>query len=441
MTRSPKAVVGRLFLCALLPVLMLLPAAAAALTWSPIGPDDAAITRLQADTFLFALADDGFYKWNYAGDTWTPYGEPGVPGRAVTALAADTWMPVEAVAGRLDADGHGYITVENLDGQPGQTVYQSGGGAVASFAIDRWWFPIQADLWAVVRAGAQPGELLRSDDGGLTWTAVTGHGMTDLTGVFVTMRYQQPGVVYVSGDAGVVRSYDSGATWENFSDGLPAEPVTILQTMSQPVATVGDKDTDGVPPFLAATASGLYFCADDTSSWSLALAEDCRRVDTRYAIDNAPLVYALTADGRLLAGDYYLPAGWIWQDWSAEFTGRTIVDVAAGTEVYVLTATGGVDRYNPASGVPEVLSAAAVAVSPNPFNPAALVSFTAPRAGFATLRAYDVAGRLVDTLLAAPVAEGPGQVAWRPLRLGSGVYLLRFEVDGAVATTRVVLAK
>jgi len=440
MTRSRTAAVGRLVRCAL--PLLLAPAAAEALPWAPIGLADAGITRLEASRAVFALAADGFYKWNTGTGTWDAYVEPGVPGRAVTAVAADSWMAVEAVAGRLDAAGHGFITVENLDGQPGQTVYQSTGGAVAAFAIDRWWFPLQADLWAVIRAGDQPGEVVHSDDGGLTWAAVPGHGMTDATGVFVITRYHQPGVVYVSGDAGVVRTFDSGATWEGFGDGLPAGPITILQTSSEPVA-IPAKDTDGMAPFLAATASGLYACHDDSSSWTPVLAEDCRRVDTRYAIYNAPTVYALTADNRLLTGDLYPFAEPVWDDWTSEFPGQTIVDAAAGTDIFVLTESAGIYRYSPVSAVPPVPgeSGAEVAAAPNPFNPAAVVSYTAPRAGFATLRAYDVAGRLVDTLLAGPVDAGPGEVAWRPRRLGSGVYLLRFEVGGAVATTRVTLAK
>lgn len=83
---------------------------------------------------------------------------------------------------------------------------------------------------------------------------------------------------------------------------------------------------------------------------------------------------------------------------------------------------------------------------PNPFNPSTRIAFTMGAAGPATLRIYDVAGRLVRTLLAGPVALGRHEITWdgRDARGGasaSGIYFLRLESDDNVDTQKLVLAR
>ncbi|HSQ60468.1 MAG TPA: M14 family zinc carboxypeptidase [Acidobacteriota bacterium] len=103
----------------------------------------------------------------------------------------------------------------------------------------------------------------------------------------------------------------------------------------------------------------------------------------------------------------------------------------------------GVTAADDAAPAPPAVIGAALAVAPNPFNPAATVRFRigAGDAGPYRLRLYDLSGRLAGT-----IAEGDddGSGRERVLRweardgagraLGSGVYLLRLEtVRGAVS--------
>ncbi|PID79705.1 hypothetical protein CSB20_09350 [bacterium DOLZORAL124_64_63] len=84
---------------------------------------------------------------------------------------------------------------------------------------------------------------------------------------------------------------------------------------------------------------------------------------------------------------------------------------------------------------------------PNPFNPQVRIDFALPVPGRLQVRVMDMRGRLVRTLLDAPVARTSGQLIWngqgddgRPV--ASGVYLVQLRgPQGAVATQRVVLAK
>ncbi len=95
-----------------------------------------------------------------------------------------------------------------------------------------------------------------------------------------------------------------------------------------------------------------------------------------------------------------------------------------------------------ATGGPVLLPAA-----PNPFNPRTMIRFRLETAGPVTLRIYDLAGRLVRTLVDGGELEaGLHQVAWQGRSdqgqaLASGLYFPRLQVGSEVRTGRVVLAK
>jgi len=85
-------------------------------------------------------------------------------------------------------------------------------------------------------------------------------------------------------------------------------------------------------------------------------------------------------------------------------------------------------------------------VSPNPFGPATTISFALPAAGPVELSVYDVAGRLVATLADGVLPAGPHRAAWdgtdaAGTAVGSGVYFVRLECAGSVATRKMVLMR
>jgi hypothetical protein len=88
----------------------------------------------------------------------------------------------------------------------------------------------------------------------------------------------------------------------------------------------------------------------------------------------------------------------------------------------------------------------AATVSPNPFNPAGTLTFTTARPGRAKVELFDVAGRLVRTILDEPSLgagvhevriEGRGQ---RGESLASGIYFIRgVSAEGEFTTTIAIL--
>lgn len=85
--------------------------------------------------------------------------------------------------------------------------------------------------------------------------------------------------------------------------------------------------------------------------------------------------------------------------------------------------------------------------SPNPFNPQTTIAFDLPSEQAVSLRVYDVAGRLVDTLLNDDLGQaGRNDIVWKGRdkagrMVPAGVYHYRLEAGGYVETKRMTLLK
>ncbi len=85
--------------------------------------------------------------------------------------------------------------------------------------------------------------------------------------------------------------------------------------------------------------------------------------------------------------------------------------------------------------------------APNPFNPATTIRFDLARDGHVRLRIYDVAGRLVRTLVDEKRAAAFGHTAvWNGMddagqRASSGVYFYRLEAGTYMATRKLIMLK
>jgi hypothetical protein len=89
------------------------------------------------------------------------------------------------------------------------------------------------------------------------------------------------------------------------------------------------------------------------------------------------------------------------------------------------------------------VSGASLRVYPNPFRDRSLVSFETTRSGPVRVEIFDVAGRLVRTLIDRPLSAGLHSTAWSGagrdnVQSAPGVYFFRLEAAGQVQTQKVV---
>lgn len=91
---------------------------------------------------------------------------------------------------------------------------------------------------------------------------------------------------------------------------------------------------------------------------------------------------------------------------------------------------------------PEPLrSSLALEVYPNPFNPLTTINYEVKESGPVTLEVFDIRGRLMDVILQGVVqSEGPHTISYEP-NFASGVYFLRLESGGEIATRKIGLLK
>ncbi len=78
---------------------------------------------------------------------------------------------------------------------------------------------------------------------------------------------------------------------------------------------------------------------------------------------------------------------------------------------------------------------------PNPFNPYTTIRFAIPLRDRVTIKAYDITGKEVGTLVDNVFNAGEQRITWRPNRLASGVYFIKMTAGHTVKTEKVIFMK
>lgn len=98
-----------------------------------------------------------------------------------------------------------------------------------------------------------------------------------------------------------------------------------------------------------------------------------------------------------------------------------------------------------ASGSPPI-EVFALRGGPNPFVDAALIRLATPRLTRATLKVYDVSGKLVTTLFDGVLPGGTRELTWNARdragrEVAGGIYVLKFESADYRATEKLILER
>jgi hypothetical protein len=163
--------------------------------------------------------------------------------------------------------------------------------------------------------------------------------------------------------------------------------------------------------------------------------------------------FRINFNGVDRTGDVTVPATGDWQAWT---TVTATAALAAGTQTmrFVPLADGFNLNYFEIERVSTdaVPSATAPAFTlnpcyPNPFNPVTTISYDLQDPAIVSLKIYDLAGRIVQTLIASKsTPAGHHEIVWNGRnRAGraveAGVYFCRLDVGGHSETRRMVLVR
>ena len=78
---------------------------------------------------------------------------------------------------------------------------------------------------------------------------------------------------------------------------------------------------------------------------------------------------------------------------------------------------------------------------PNPFNPTTTIKYQLPKAGFVTLRIYEILGREVATLVKENQNAGRYSVDFNASKLSSGVYIYELKTLDLNSCKKMILTK
>ncbi|RPJ41486.1 MAG: carbohydrate-binding protein, partial [Candidatus Latescibacterota bacterium] len=175
-------------------------------------------------------------------------------------------------------------------------------------------------------------------------------------------------------------------------------------------------------------------------------------IEVRVASLSAGGVFHIEFDGIDKTGDIAVPVTGGWQTWTsvtataALAPGRQIMRLVPTVEGFNLNYMD-VQAPTDVPAAPGPSRYALYPCAPNPFNPSTTIAYDLPERATVDLVVYDLAGRVVRTLVAGEsIAAGRHEVVWNGRDdagrdAASGVYFCRLSASGHTETRRITLIR
>lgn len=274
--------------------------------------------------------------------------------------------------------------------------------------------------------GDEAAGVFRSLDGGATWE----ESLPDVANV--CHLAVGPGDVVAAGagncgclfgGSGVYLSADNGERWEAVAEGFPTADVTALTIGSAGEVIAGAYD------------HGVFRLGGEGTWEALGLA------------DRSIYALAVNAEGQVMAGTEqgaFIYDGVSWR--AAGLAGDQVNALLIDAEGfgYAATASGAYRSAQPvivASEAPPVRAVSTLSAGyPNPFRERATLVLTLPAPEDLTVTVYDVLGKQVAVLHTGPLSAGEHRFVLDGQSLPAGTYLVRATGGAIDIVRRVVLA-
>ncbi len=223
------------------------------------------------------------------------------------------------------------------------------------------------------------------------------------------------------------KEYTPGLGWDALDTRLTVDPASQLQA-NLDVDPVGNQYVVWTDLRNGASNPDIYYKDRRGGVWS----------------DDFPLVYNGTDNNanavQRLAGITHDGLSTTYVVWSDE---RLPASSGKNREVFYKY---GLANVTGAPASPAPFASRLFKTYPNPFNPMSTIRFDLERDAQVTLRAYDVQGRVVRTVVDSYLAAGPREVRWdgrddAGRGLPSGTYFLRLRAGATVLSRAVTLLK
>ena len=264
-------------------------------------------------------------------------------------------------------------------------------------------------------------------------------------------------------EAHSIAEYSGSIEWRSLGGGTNGE-VVVLQNWRDQLVAAGEFDLIGnAPAANIAVWDGQQWHAlgDGLDDEVTALTTDGDRLFAAGSFTHSGDVptsnvavwdgsawesLGLGCDGGIDGGinDMAFVDGYLWIGGSFRFAGGKPAWKLARVDLREATAV--VDNNEPGANDHQEIAMVVFELCPNPFNPTTTINFELKVPGRVRLSVYDIRGRRVATLVDEHRSVGHHEVNWSASdrvgrELASGVYLLRLEAAGMVATRRAMLVR
>ena len=363
---------------------------------------------------------------------------------------------------------------------------EAAGPWVVSIAAPLGWAPILHDVWyigEVLYVSGSNDYLVKSLDMGATWTQMS-HTVSNADGIYKMHWFDDLHGLLVgeyAGDDAIYRTNNGGVTrtlfWHN-----------VKSYQFNSVHFAPGQDRFGV---IGGDDIGLYYTMDGGVTWTAGVhdvatatndIEEVFMVDSYEAWgvgDNGTIVKSTDSGMNWFVQPSWTTSielmdvhfdplnghGWIsGNDQTARHSkdgGVTWIDLqpALGSVsddidcIYLQSETSKLyigadhcmiqywDNSATDSDTPISLPFALNQNYPNPFNPSTTISFALDRDGFVSLNVYDVAGRVVATILNKTMTAGSYDVGFNASGLSSGVYFYKLKTAEQEMTRKMILLR
>lgn len=329
---------------------------------------------------------------------------------------------------------------------------------------------IGSTLYAVghVTSGARRVRVVRSTDGGATWTRIDGGTMgstsTTSSTAFYGIDVVTADIVYLCGTYGTGGNsiyYTTNGTnpapaWSGTSTASPFYSIEMINSSWGYVVGSSSKyyQTTNGTSFSAVASSGL---PSGMSVWDVSWNANTQRLYlagyTGASGSYVPRLYRTGVMANSAASDVVsamtvnLPGNT--QLFSLDAETSSAASGGSSTRIAYYGALGLVKSSVPLTEAGSPAPAASYelfANYPNPFNPATTIVYQMPQAGQVSLQIFNMLGQLVRTLVEAEVAAGVHAVTWDGRdsdgdQVASGVYVYQLRAGETMKTRKMLLAK
>lgn len=403
--------------------------------WVSFGPVGNNLnTCLHLDTtndILFLGTLEGFWYYNLQTNAWTSRVEVGWIGREVHSINANPDVPGRIITGRMNAWFKGYLEISNNWGFSNSVPFFSEGGYISDI---KYSASNPGIFYACGVSDITPGDLLKSADGGETWSQLSNYSHTFMTSMAVSPS--NAGLLYISGDALVTKTINGGLTWSSASNGLPSGLGVYNVAMNY----------DNENSLICSNDNGLYRTIDGGENWEWIYGESCKKVVYNPVYPNTVAVITFNTSQILLSTNN----GTEWIDFTGNFpTGEYIKDLEFSEDGITLYAASYSNLYSSEiviSGMDdeiyeEMNKPIFSQNTPNPFTQSTRINFYLEEEQAVSISVYNVMGKEIRAFKFEKMSAGNQSIVWdgksnQGIDAEKGIYFYRISLSNGINSVK-----